>query len=138
MAIVHIGEMLSFMLERCYDMSTCKSGWGPCRRPLRQVWGENIWVTAFGTWSLAPSNCLLEDTKIDRIKYSVETPFESNERGREWLERLERLEASSLQTQEQLEMVAFRHAERLLKVQAPSESAPRILSGSQELKEGGQ
>ena len=41
--IGHMGEMLPFMLERCYDMSTRRGGgWGPHERPLRQVWDENI------------------------------------------------------------------------------------------------
>ena len=113
--IGHMGEMLPFMLERCYDMSTrWGGGWGPHERPLRQVWDENIWITTSGAWSLAPIKCLLENTKVERIMYSVDYPFESNEKGREWFEQLEK---SGLLTREQLEMVAYRNAERLLKVQ---------------------
>jgi len=113
--IGHMGEMLPFMLERCYDMSTrWGGGWGPHERPLRQVWDENIWITTSGAWSLAPIKCILENTKVERIMYSVDYPFESNEKGREWFEQLE---ASGLLTSEQLGMVAYGNAERLLKVQ---------------------
>ncbi|KAL4874372.1 hypothetical protein BJY04DRAFT_212117 [Aspergillus karnatakaensis] len=110
----HMGEMLPFMLERASDMSTRWGGWGPRDRPLRQVWDENIWITTSGSWSLAPLKCILHNTKIDHIMYSVDYPFESNERGLEWFKELE---ASGLLTEEQLEMVAYRNAEKLLKVQ---------------------
>ncbi|KAF2792361.1 amidohydrolase 2 [Melanomma pulvis-pyrius CBS 109.77] len=113
--IGHMGETLPFMLERCYDMSTRWGGWGPRERPLRQVWDENIWITTSGAWSLAPIKCILENTRVERIMYSVDYPFESNEKGLEWFERLE---ASGLLTGEQLEMIAYRNAEQLLKVQA--------------------
>ena len=112
--IGHMGEMLPFMLERCYDMSTRWGGWGPHKRPLRQVWEENIWITTSGAWSLAPIKCILENTKVERIMYSVDYPFETNEKGRDWFEQLEK---SGLLTDEQLEMVAHGNAERLLKVQ---------------------
>lgn len=116
--IGHMGEMLPFMLERCCDMSTGRGGWGPHERPLRQVWDENIWITTSGVWSLAPIKCMLENTKVDRIMYSVDYPFESNEKGHEWFKQLE---ASGLLTSEQLKMVAYENAERLLKVQVRME-----------------
>ncbi|KAI9713768.1 MAG: hypothetical protein M1828_001362 [Chrysothrix sp. TS-e1954] len=104
--IGHMGEMIPFMLERCCGMSTRSvSGWGPHQRPLRQVWDENIWITT----------CILENTKVERIMYSVDYPFESNDKGREWFEELE---ASGLLTAEQLKMVAYRNAESLLKIHA--------------------
>ena len=96
--IGHMGGTLPFMLERCYDMVD----WGPHERPLRQVWDENIWITTSGAWSLAPIKCILENTKVERIIYSVDYPFETNEKGREWFE--------------QLEMVVYGNAQRLLKV----------------------
>lgn len=46
--------------------------------------------------------------------YSVNYPFESNEKSRYWFEQLE---TSGLLTDEQLKMVAHGNAERLLKVQ---------------------
>ena len=113
--IGHMGEMLPFVLDRCFDMDARWGGaWGTHERSLRQVWEENIWITTSGVWSLAPMKCLLENTKVERIMYSVDYPFERNEKGLEWFEQLER---SGLLTEEQLEMIAHRNAERLLKVQ---------------------
>ncbi|KAL4752252.1 hypothetical protein BDW72DRAFT_212135 [Aspergillus terricola var. indicus] len=114
----HMGEMLPYMLERASDMSTRWGGWGPRDRPLRQVWDENIWITTSGSWSLAPLKCILHNTKVERIMYSVDYPFESNERGLEWFKELE---GSGLLTEEQLEMVAYRNAEDLLKVHVKRE-----------------
>lgn len=82
--IGHMAEMLPFMLERCYDMSTRQGGgWGPQERPPQQVWEENIWITTSGAWSLAPMKRLQENTKAERIMYSVDYPFEFNEKGRD-------------------------------------------------------
>lgn len=111
--IGHMGETLPFMLERVSDMSTRWGGWGPRERPLRQVWDENIWITTSGSWSLAPMKCIFHNTKVERIMYSVDYPFESNERGLQWFKELE---DSGLLTEEQLEMVAYRNAESLLRV----------------------
>lgn len=112
--IGHMGETLPFMLERCYDMSTrWAGGWGPHDRPLKQVWDENIWITTSGAWSLAPIRCILENTKVERIMYSVDYPFESNDKAREWFDKLE---SSGLLTSEQLEMIAHGNAERLLRL----------------------
>ncbi|OJJ04759.1 hypothetical protein ASPVEDRAFT_54871 [Aspergillus versicolor CBS 583.65] len=111
--IGHMGETLPFMLERVSDMSTRWGGWGARERPLRQVWDENIWITTSGSWSLAPLKCVLHNTKVERIMYSVDYPFESNERGLQWFRELE---DSGLLTEEQLEMVAYRNAEKLLQV----------------------
>ncbi|KFY57788.1 hypothetical protein V496_06335 [Pseudogymnoascus sp. VKM F-4515 (FW-2607)] len=109
----HMGEMLPFMLERCIDMSTRWAGWGSRDRPLREVWDENIWITTSGSWSLAPMKCILENTRVEHIMYSVDYPFESNERGLEWFQQLEE---SGMLNNEQLEMIAYRNAEDLLKV----------------------
>ncbi len=111
--IGHMGETLPFMLERVSDMSTRWGGWGVKQRPLRQVWDENIWITTSGSWSLAPLKCILHNTQVERIMYSVDYPFESTERGLEWFRELE---DSGLLTEEQLEMVAYRNAEKLLRV----------------------
>ena len=113
--IGHMGETLPFMLERCYDMSTRLGigGWGSHARPLRTVWDQNIWITTSGAWSLAPLKCMLENTRVERIMYSVDYPFEANEKGRRWFEGLEE---SGLLSEEELVMVAYGDAERLLKI----------------------
>lgn len=109
----HMGEMVPFMLERCVDMSTRWAGWGARERSLKQVWDENVWITTSGSWSLAPIKAILHNTRVDRIMFSVDYPFETNEKALEWFQELE---DSGLLTAEELEMVAYRNAEELLGV----------------------
>jgi predicted TIM-barrel fold metal-dependent hydrolase len=112
--IGHFGEMLPFMIQRVCNLS---GRWGDHRRKLQEVWEENIWITTSGVWSLDPLRCILGNTKIDHILFSVDYPFERNENGLKWLEELEQ---SGLVTQEELEMIAYKNSEKLLRIKAPS------------------
>ncbi|KAB5545491.1 hypothetical protein GE09DRAFT_1243113 [Coniochaeta sp. 2T2.1] len=85
--IGHMGEMLPFMLERIAQQS---ARWGHRERGFKEVWDGNIWITTAGVWSVDPMACILRNTKIERILYSVDYPFESNEAGLEFLEKLRR------------------------------------------------
>ena len=58
----------------------------------------------------------MHNTKIDHILYSVDYPFEKNENGLKWMQELEQ---SGLVTQEQLEMIAYKNSEKLLRVKVP-------------------
>ncbi|KAF7197628.1 Decarboxylase orsB [Pseudocercospora fuligena] len=111
--IGHFGEMLPFMLQRISKLSV---RWGEQRRKILQVWEENIWITTSGVWSLDPLKCILGNTKIDHILFSVDYPFEPNENGLKWIQDLEE---SGLVTQEELEMIAYKNSEKLLKIKAP-------------------
>ncbi|QIW99807.1 hypothetical protein AMS68_005325 [Peltaster fructicola] len=108
----HFGEMLPFMLERCEGFGY---RWNASQRSLIDVWEQNIYVTTSGVWSLNPMRCLLANTKIEHILYSVDWPFTTNEEGRRWFEELA---SSGLLNPEQLELVAFRNAETLLRLGA--------------------
>ncbi|KAB5531378.1 hypothetical protein GE09DRAFT_384025 [Coniochaeta sp. 2T2.1] len=83
--IGHMGEMLPFMLERIAQQS---ARWAHRERGFKQVWDANVWITTAGVWSVDPMACILRNTKIERILYSVDYPFESNEAGLEFLENL--------------------------------------------------
>ena len=52
---------------------------------------------------------MLRNTKVERILYSVDYPFSSNKDG---LKFLEELKASGLVTEDQLERIAYKNAER--------------------------
>ncbi|KAF6784281.1 2-amino-3-carboxymuconate-6-semialdehyde decarboxylase [Colletotrichum musicola] len=108
--IGHFGEMLPFMMERVGNLS---ARWRQRQRPWIQVWRENIWITTSGVWGMAPMACILRNTPLDHILYSVDYPFEKNEKGLIWF--LEFLE-SRLVTPDQLKMIAHQNAEKLLKV----------------------
>ncbi|KAM5343945.1 hypothetical protein ACJ41O_012482 [Fusarium nematophilum] len=116
--IGHFGEMLPFMMERVEKLSV---RWGERQRPWRQVWDENIWITTSGVWSLAPMACILRNTRIDHILYSVDYPFEKNENGLAWVRELQ---SSGLVTPEVLDMIAYRNAEQLLRVKATAAEGP--------------
>ncbi|KAK0260181.1 hypothetical protein B0A54_02077 [Friedmanniomyces endolithicus] len=111
--IGHFGEMIPFMLDRITKLSV---RWGDQQRKWKTVWDENIWITTSGVWSLDPMRCILGNTRIEHILYSVDYPFEKNENGLKWMEELEE---SGLVTKEQLEMIAYKNSENLLRVKAP-------------------
>ncbi|KAI9740201.1 MAG: hypothetical protein M1834_004779 [Cirrosporium novae-zelandiae] len=109
--IGHMGEMLPCQLDHIVGMT---STWGlNLTRGLRQVWNENILVTTSGMFSMTPMTCLLRSTRIDRIMYSVDYPFSSNETGLKFMEELRK---SGLVTEEEFDMIAHRNAERVLKL----------------------
>jgi predicted TIM-barrel fold metal-dependent hydrolase len=109
----HMGEMIPFMLDRIQVLSR---RWGEYERDFRTVYRENVWITTSGVWSVDPMRCILANTPIEKILYSVDYPFQSNENG---LKFMRELEESGLVNQEQLEAIAFRNAEKLLGVKVP-------------------
>jgi predicted TIM-barrel fold metal-dependent hydrolase len=60
-----------------------------------------------------PFLCLAKTTKKSRILYSVDYPLSTNEEGAQFIDLLSK---SGLVTDEELEMIAYRNAETLLKV----------------------
>jgi predicted TIM-barrel fold metal-dependent hydrolase len=108
--IGHMGEMLPFMLDRVVQLSP---RWGPRQRDFETVWDGNIWITTSGVWSVDPMACIVRNTKIDHILYSVDYPFAKNEDGLLFLEELRR---SGLVTEEELRMIVYTNAKNLLKL----------------------
>ncbi|KIW84901.1 hypothetical protein Z517_00289 [Fonsecaea pedrosoi CBS 271.37] len=109
----HFGEMIPFMLQRIIDQ---ESVMGKRNRPFSEVWNENIWITMSGTFSIDPMRCILANTKVERIMYSVDYPFTTNEHGLEFFQDLTK---SGLLTEEELELVAYKNAENLLRIKVP-------------------
>lgn len=113
--IGHMGEMLPFMLARINQLSV---RWAPSARTFQQVYDENLWITTSGNWSVDPMACILRNTKIERILFSVDYPFGRNEDGVRFMQELEE---SGLVDRKGLEMIAFRNAEALLGVRHTKE-----------------
>lgn len=90
--------------------------WGDFQRDFKTVYDENIWITTSGVWSLNPLRCILANTKLDHILYSVDYPFQKNEIGLEWIKDLEK---SGLVNEEELDAIAYGNAEKLLGVKVP-------------------
>ncbi|KAK1991485.1 amidohydrolase [Colletotrichum falcatum] len=110
----HFGEMLPFVMERVEKLS---ARWGARDRSWRRVWEDNVWVTTSGVWGLAPLACVLRNTPVDHVLYSVDYPFERNENGLAWVRELR---DSGMVTPEELDKIAYRNAEKLLRVKAPA------------------
>lgn len=111
--IGHYGEMLPFMLER---VSMLSKQWGNQTRRFKQVYDENIWLTTSGVWSFNPLATMLQNTKVEKILYSVDYPFASNEEG---LAVMDQLRKSGLVTDKEFKMIAYENAEMLLKIKLP-------------------
>ena len=110
----HMGEAVPFMLDRFEWFETLLGAkLGTRKRQMREVWDTNVWVTTSGMFSIPPFACALHSVNMDRILYSVDYPFDSNVRGRKYIEMIEK---SGLVTQDQLAMIAYRNAENLLKI----------------------
>lgn len=110
--IGHMGEMLPYQLDRIFPLSAM---WAENQRDLKTVWNENFWITTSGMFSLAPMSCLLKMCKIDRILYSVDYPFSTNEKGLAYVKELER---SGMLSQEDLTAICSGNAEKLLRIKA--------------------
>lgn len=113
----HQGELLPFQLDRIETIVS--NAWphvgGKLERQLRQVWDENVWVTISGVFYMAPMTTVLMQCKPDRIIYSVDYPFGDNEAG---LRFLKALKSEGRVDDNLLEGIAYRNAEKLLKIKA--------------------
>ncbi|KAH8696762.1 putative 2-amino-3-carboxymuconate-6-semialdehyde decarboxylase [Talaromyces proteolyticus] len=104
----HNGEMLPFMIDR---INNFYSRHPDQTRSLMTVWNENIWITTSGMFTVTPFATLIRSTSVDRILYSIDYPFEDNKDGQEFLKKLKR---SGFVTDEEMEKICYKNAEKLL------------------------
>ena len=116
----HLGEMLPFELD--YIQAITDPQW-PTTRKLREVWDENIWITSSGMFSLAPMAAVARQSKPDRVLFSVDYPFDENKQG---LDFMIALKAGGLVSDEELEGMAYKNAESLLKVKVKHRSHYKV------------
>nr|OQO30532.1 hypothetical protein B0A51_02381 [Rachicladosporium sp. CCFEE 5018] len=109
----HFGEGLPFYMERINVLSR---RWGTFERSFEKVYRENLYITTSGVWALAPMACILRNTPMERVMFSVDYPFANNADGLRWWEDFE---GSEMVTKEQAEMIAYGNAERVFGVRAP-------------------
>jgi predicted TIM-barrel fold metal-dependent hydrolase len=105
--IGHMGEALPFMLARCE--SNFGSDLSHLRRPLSQTIIDQVYITTAGFFTLPPFMTALTTFGVDRIMFSVDYPYASNEEGRAFLDKLPLSPAD-------LAKVAHGNADRLLKL----------------------
>ncbi|KAI1078393.1 amidohydrolase 2 [Whalleya microplaca] len=108
--IGHMGEMIPMMIDRTDSLKFYeKSSLGR----FRDVWDRNIGVTSSGMFSVRTLEMLLRVTKMDRVIYSIDTPFNKSILGWKYLQELSE---QSLLSKEELEMFSYGNAKRLLKL----------------------
>jgi uncharacterized protein len=84
--IGHMGEGLPAMLARCeHQFSTDLSY---LKRPLSNTIIDQVYVTSSGFFTNPPFTVALETFGIDRLLFSVDYPYASNEEGRAFIDNL--------------------------------------------------
>jgi 2,3-dihydroxybenzoate decarboxylase len=99
----HLGETLPFLLARIDEALSRDT---PMKN-FREVFCSHFYVTTSGFFSDPAFHCCVQELGIDRVLFSVDWPYASNERAMQWLDRLEL-------RKEEKEKVAYRNAEALL------------------------
>ncbi len=105
--IGHMGEMIPFFLARINEVVTPFSK--GLKRPVADYFQSNVHITTSGIFTAPPMYLTLEVIGADRIMFSVDYPYSSNEDGREFLDKLSLSPAD-------FEKITHGNAERLLKI----------------------
>jgi predicted TIM-barrel fold metal-dependent hydrolase len=105
--IGHMGEMIPFMLARVNAVLTPAAK--NLKRSVAEYFHSNVHITTSGLFTAPPLYLALQVVGADRILFSVDYPFSSNETGRAFLDQL------SLSPVD-FERISHGNAERLLKL----------------------
>jgi len=97
-------EALPFFLARSSRVLLQQAG---LPRPLEEYVAANLHFTTTGMFTHPPLTCLLDVVGADRVMFSVDYPYSSNEEGRDFI-----LSAPISETDR--EKLAFGNAQRLL------------------------
>jgi len=84
--IGHMGEMLPMMLARADEVFSLDAG--HLERPISEAIVDQVWVTTSGIFTEPPFLAALLTFGIDRLMFSVDYPYASNMKGREFLDRI--------------------------------------------------
>lgn len=103
----HMGEGLATMLTRFDDWLTPRAQ--HLSRPVSQTILDHVTITTSGFFSLPPFVAALLAFGVDRILFSVDYPFESNRRARDFLDALPVAPSDR-------EKIAHGNADRLLRL----------------------
>lgn len=107
--IGHMGEMIPFFLARINAAVTPMAQRAGLKRTVGDYFHENIHITTSGIFTAPPLYLALEVVGADRILFSVDYPYSSNEQGRQFLDKLSLSPAD-------LEKITHGNAERLLRL----------------------
>ncbi|GHO86363.1 amidohydrolase family protein [Dictyobacter formicarum] len=105
--IGHMGEMLPFMLDRINNVVTPLAR--HLKRPVPEYFLHNFTITTSGFFSDPPLLLALQTVGADRIIFSVDYPYSSNEQGRAFLDH------AAISPSDK-EKISHLNAERILKL----------------------
>jgi uncharacterized protein len=105
--IGHMGEGLPAMLARCDQIFAHEVP--HLKRSVAQTILDQVWVTTSGMFTMPPFFAALAVFGIDRVMFSIDYPFSSNQQARDFLDTLPLAPAD-------LKKVAHANADRLLKL----------------------
>ncbi len=103
--IGHMGEMIPFMLARINEVLTPPAR--QLQQPVSTYFTRNFYITTSGFFSDPPLLLAVQVVGADRIIFSVDYPFSTNEQGRKFLDN------ASISPADR-EKISHRNAERLL------------------------
>jgi uncharacterized protein len=106
--IGHMGEMIPFMLARIHDTLTPMAK--QLQRPVPEYFLHNFHITTSGFFTDPPLLLALQVVGADRIMFSVDYPFSTNEQGRAFLDHASISPADK-------EKISHLNAERLLRLE---------------------
>ena len=105
--IGHMGEMIPFMLARINNVLTPVAKY--LQRTVPEYFLQNFYITTSGFFTDPPLLLSLQTVGADRIIFSVDYPYSTNEQGRVFLE------SASISPADK-EKISHLNAERLLKL----------------------
>jgi uncharacterized protein len=105
--IGHMGEMIPFMLARINDMLMPLEK--QLQQPVPEYFLHNFHITTSGFFTDPPLLLAMQVMGADRIMFSVDYPFSTNEQGRAFLDHASISPADK-------EMISHLNAERLLRL----------------------
>jgi predicted TIM-barrel fold metal-dependent hydrolase len=83
----HMGETLPFLMQR---QERATGRWQHLKRPLREVWRSNVWVTTSGTFDTASLACLLKVSPLDHVLFSIDYPLSDTVTGKQFVGEIEK------------------------------------------------
>ena len=89
----HAAEGLPFLIHRSDTQLAAEVPGtnGPYKRPLRYYLRNNFYATLSGVRRLSTTQCTLAEMGEERVLYSVDYPFQSNEDSADWFDGVEGL-----------------------------------------------
>ncbi|KAK7220875.1 hypothetical protein V2G26_008878 [Clonostachys chloroleuca] len=110
----HAAEALPFLIHRTDNrLSTGKSGSdGPYKKSMKYYLRNNFYATLAGIRRLSTVMNTIEEMGEDRVMFSVDYPYESNEDASDWFDYVEGLSSATK------EKLAWKNAVRVLNITA--------------------